>query len=51
MNGSLTWHIEQGKATHDIKFGGALMHVKDRFNFPAYPAGVMFYVTDSTARS
>ena len=34
MNGLLTWHIEQGKATHDIKFGGALMHVKDRFNFP-----------------
>ena len=46
---TFSWHIEQGKATHDIKFGGALMHIKDRFNFPVYPAGVMFYVTDSRA--
>ncbi|MBX7187640.1 MAG: TonB-dependent receptor [Vicinamibacteria bacterium] len=49
LRDTFSWHIEQGTATHDIKIGGALQHVKDRFNFPVYPAGVMFYVTDSRA--
>jgi hypothetical protein len=42
-------HLTHGKTTHDIKFGGAVQHVKDRFDFPVYPAGLMLYVTDTRA--
>jgi hypothetical protein len=46
-----TFHLQltQGGGTHDLKIGGAWMHVKDRFNFPVYPAGLMIYVTDTRA--
>lgn len=41
--------LGQGKATHDIKIGGALLHVKDRFDFPVWEFGALFYVTDTRA--
>jgi hypothetical protein len=49
LRDTFTLHASHGKTTHDLKFGAALQHVTDRFNFPVYPAGVMFYVTDTRA--
>jgi hypothetical protein len=46
---TFNWTLSRGRATHDLKAGASLLHVKDRFNFPVYPAGVMFYVTDTRA--
>jgi hypothetical protein len=41
--------LGQGQATHDIKIGGALLHVKDRFDFPVWEFGALFYLTDTRA--
>lgn len=41
--------IGSGKWAQDLKFGGALQHVKDTWNFPLYPKGWMIYLTDTRA--
>jgi hypothetical protein len=46
---TLFLHVVQGKTTHDIKVGAALMHVKDRFFFPVFFDGLLLYATDSRA--
>ena len=40
--GSGTW-------AQDLKFGGAWQYVRDDWNFPVYPKGLLIYVTDSRA--
>ena len=32
-----------------LKFGGAIQHVKDYWNFPVYPRGLMLYLNDTRA--
>ena len=39
--------LGSGKWAHDLKFGGAWQHVKDDWDFPVYPKGLMIYVTDT----
>ncbi len=46
-----TWRVTLGKgrAAHDVKVGGALLHVKDRFDFPVWEFGALFYASDTRA--
>lgn len=41
--------VGQGRWATDFKFGGAWQHVKDNWDFPVYPTGLMIYVTDTRA--
>ncbi len=41
--------IGSGKWAQDLKFGGAWQYVKDDWNFPVYPKGLLIYVTDTRA--
>jgi hypothetical protein len=34
---------------HNVKIGGAWQHIKDRFDFPVYEFGQLWYLTDTTA--
>jgi len=38
--------VGSGKWAQDLKFGGAWQYVKDAWNFPVYPKGLLIYVTD-----
>jgi Carboxypeptidase regulatory-like domain len=40
-------HVGSGRWSQDVKFGGAIQHVKDFWNFPVYPRGLMFYLNDT----
>jgi hypothetical protein len=42
-------HVGAGRWSQDLKFGGALQHVKDYWNFPVYPRGLMLYFADTRA--
>jgi carboxypeptidase family protein len=42
-------HLGSGKWAQQLKFGGALQHVKDFWNFPVYPQGLMLYLSDTRA--
>lgn len=42
-------HVGSGTWAQDLKFGGAVQHVKDYWNFPVYPHGLMFYYNDTRA--
>jgi Carboxypeptidase regulatory-like domain len=42
-------HIGAGRWAQDVKFGGAVQHVKDYWNFPVYPRGLMIYLNDTRA--
>ncbi len=46
-----TWfaHIGTGRWAADLKTGGAWQWVRDNWNFPVYPQGLMIYVTDTRA--
>lgn len=39
--------FRQGKATHDLKFGASVQHVNDRFDFPVWQTGSIFYLNDT----
>lgn len=39
--------VRQGKATHDLKFGASIQHVNDRFDFPVWQTGTLFYLNDT----
>ncbi len=39
--------IGSGTWAQDLKFGGAVQHVKDTWNFPLYPKGWMIYLNDT----
>jgi len=39
--------IGSGTWAQDLKFGGAIQHVKDTWNFPLYPKGWMIYLNDT----
>ncbi len=41
--------LGSGRAAHDVKIGAALLHVKDRFDFPVWEFGALFYATDTRA--
>lgn len=41
--------FSQGKATHDLKFGAAIQHVDDRFDFPVWQTGTIFFLGDTRA--
>jgi hypothetical protein len=41
--------LGSGKWAQDLKFGGAWQYVKDAWNFPVYPKGLLIYVTDTKA--
>jgi hypothetical protein len=36
-----------GRWAQDVKFGGAVQHVKDYWNFPVYPRGLLIYLNDT----
>jgi hypothetical protein len=38
-----------GRWAQDLKFGGAIQNVKDDWNFPVYPHGLLIYGTDTRA--
>jgi len=42
-------HASQGDMSHDLKFGFAWQHVKDRFFFPVWETGSLLYATDTRA--
>lgn len=42
-------HVGSGKWAQELKFGGAIQHVKDFWNFPVYPQGLMLYLNDTRA--
>ena len=42
-------HVGTGRWSQELKFGGALQHVKDYWNFPVYPRGLMLYLNDTRA--
>ena len=42
-------HVGSGRWSQDVKFGGAIQHVKDFWNFPVYPRGLMIYLNDTRA--
>ena len=42
-------HLGTGRWSQDLKFGGAIQHVKDYWNFPVYPRGLMLYLNDTRA--
>jgi len=42
-------HVGTGRWSQDLKVGGAIQHVKDFWNFPVYPRGLMFYLNDTRA--
>jgi carboxypeptidase family protein/TonB-dependent receptor-like protein len=42
-------HLGTGRWAQEVKFGGAIQHVKDYWNFPVYPRGLMLYLTDTRA--
>lgn len=39
--------IGSGTWAQDVKFGGAIQHVKDTWDFPLYPKGWMIYLNDT----
>lgn len=40
------WHLTGNRSTHDLKLGGAWMHIDERSNIPVYQNGTMLYLTD-----
>jgi hypothetical protein len=42
-------HVGSGKWAQELKFGGAIQHVKDYWNFPVYPRALMLYLNDTRA--
>jgi hypothetical protein len=44
-----TLHLESKAGSHDIKFGGGWQIVHDRYKLDTYPAGLLLYLTDTTA--
>jgi Carboxypeptidase regulatory-like domain len=40
-------HIGSGRWAPEVKFGGAIQHVKDYWNFPVYPRALMIYLNDT----
>ena len=40
------WHISGNSSTHDMKVGGAWMHIDERSDIPVYQNGTMLYLTD-----
>ncbi len=42
-------HVGSGAWAADLKAGGAWQWVRDNWNFPVYPQGLMIYVTDTRA--
>jgi len=40
------WHLTGNRSTHDLKMGGAWMHIDERSDIPVYQNGTMFYLTD-----
>jgi len=46
-----TFYMRVGSGTwaQDLKFGGAWQYVRDDWNFPVYPKGLLIYVTDTKA--
>ncbi len=49
LRDTLFARLGHGRWAADVKFGGAWQHVKDNWNFPVYPQGLMIYVTDTRA--
>jgi hypothetical protein len=41
--------VGSGRWAQDLKFGGAIQNVRDAWNFPAYPHGLLIYGTDTRA--
>ena len=41
--------IGNGRWAQDVKAGGAVQYVKDYWNFPVYPRGVLLYLNDTRA--
>jgi len=41
------WYMGGDRSTHDVKLGGAWMHVKERSDIPVYQDGLMLYLTDT----
>lgn len=39
--------VGSGRWAQDLKFGGALQHVTDDWDFPVYPRGLLIYLTDT----
>jgi Carboxypeptidase regulatory-like domain len=42
-------HVGTGRWSQELKFGGGIQHVKDYWNFPVYPRGLMLYLNDTRA--
>jgi hypothetical protein len=42
-------HVGSGRWAQDVKVGGGLQHVKDYWNFPVYPRGLLIYLNDTRA--
>lgn len=40
------WHLSGTRSTHDMKIGGAWMHIDERSDIPVYQNGTMLYLTD-----
>jgi len=40
------WHLTGNRSTHDLKMGGAWMHIDERSDIPVYQNGTMLYLTD-----
>ena len=43
------WYMGGDRSTHDVKLGGAWMHVKERSDIPVFQDGLMSYATDTRA--
>lgn len=46
---TFTLHRDTKTGSHELKAGGGWQVVKDEFLFNSYPAGLMLYLTDTTA--
>ncbi|HEX2832858.1 MAG TPA: TonB-dependent receptor [Thermoanaerobaculia bacterium] len=42
-------HFATGRGSHDLKFGGSIQHLEERFRLDTYERGLFIYVTDTRA--
>lgn len=39
-------HFGSGRSSHDLKLGGSVQYISERWDFPVFPQGLFFWATD-----
>ena len=49
LSDTFSWYLGGGRNSHELKFGGSITSIEEKWNWPLYPQGLLMYVTDSRA--